>query len=143
MDNLQRASVSFSISDDNLNPTEISSLLGAEPSRGVRKGETFYGQQGRPVQARTGMWQIGSGYSTAPELDAQIAALLNRMTNNLKVWTKLTRRYNCYLSVGGWFNDWTGGFTLKAATLRLLGERGLSLDFDLYAPAASPPPPED
>ena len=143
MDNLQRARVSLLINDDDLNPPEITSLLGAEPRRGVRKGETFIDHQREPIQARTGMWYFGSGYSTAPQLDAQISSILDKLTDNLEVWASLTSRYHCYVSVGGYFDDWTGGFTLNPATLGALSARGLSIDFDLYAPAASPPRPAD
>jgi hypothetical protein len=59
MDNLQRACVSLSIDEDDLVPSEVTALLGAEPRLGVAKDETFLASHGKYIQARTGMWQFG------------------------------------------------------------------------------------
>lgn len=72
-------------------------------------------------------------------IDNQIADLLNSLPNNLSLWPRLTTDFDCYINVGVWFTDnsWTGGFCLQAQTLRMLGERGLKVDFDMYAPGVS------
>ncbi|AUW57900.1 hypothetical protein C1T17_11630 [Sphingobium sp. SCG-1] len=137
MDNLQRASVSLLIDEDDLVPSEITALLGAEPRLGVAKGEKFLGSHGKCTEASTGKWQLGGDWNTPVDLNDQISTLLARLTDDLEVWKYLTARYHCYMSVGGYFVDWTGGITLAPQTLGALSARGLAIDFDLYAHTAS------
>ena len=137
MDSLQRAKVSVLIADDNLFPSEVTALLGRPPRLGVTKGETFLASHGKHIKAETGMWQFGGEWESPPQLDRQISEVLSVLTSDMLVWAEVTNRYLCYLSVGGYFHDWTGGMTLGPRTSKLLAERNLAIDFDLYARAAS------
>lgn len=84
------------------------------------------------------MWRFGAHFwEDAPDVGNQITTLLGRLTQDLDIWRSVTNRFDCYINVGGDFHDWTGGLTLEADVLRLMAERGLHIDFDLYAPAAS------
>jgi len=139
-DALKCAAVTLRITGDDLNPQEISNFLGSEPRRGVCKGEAFLGHNGQERAARTGLWYFGGDYwEDAPDIGCQITTLLSRLTQDLEIWRSVTNRFHCFVSVAGYFHDWTGGLTLEADVLRLLAERGLHIDFDLYAPAASEP----
>ncbi|MBB4615857.1 DUF4279 domain-containing protein [Novosphingobium taihuense] len=134
MDNLQRAMISLLIDEDDLIPSEITALLGSEPSLGVSKGEKFLSHHGKLIKAKTGKWQLHSGWKSPVNLDEEISLLLARLTDDHEVWGNLTARYHCYLSVGGYFEDWTGGITLSPDTLGALAARNLAIGFDLYAP---------
>lgn len=136
-DNLQRASVTLQISGDDLVPSELTELLGREPTLGVRKGERFLATHGREIEAKSGMWNLGRGYLSPPDLDGQISSLLQELPKDFAIWRELTARFECWLSVGGYFEDWTGGFSFKPSTLSLLVERDLPIDFDLYAEVVS------
>ena len=138
MDGLARAMVSVSISDDTLVPAEVTTLLGRSPQLGVSKGETFLTSNGNQRIASTGMWRFGSEWESPPDVNRQIREVFSALTSDMAVWAKITGRYFCYLGVGGYFDGWTGGITLDPGTSRLLAERNLAIDFDLYAPAASP-----
>jgi len=137
MDSLQRATVALLIVGDDLIPAEVSAMLGGSPQFAVAKGEQFLAKHGKKVEAKTGNWQFGGGWESPSYLDRQINELLSALTNDMSRWREVTNRYHSYLSVGGYFNDWTGGMTLSPDTLRLLADRNLPIDFDLYAPAAS------
>ena len=137
MDSLQRAIVSVTISGDDLVPSEVTELLGGPPRLAVSKDEAFLASHGKEITARTGMWQFGGDWETPPHLDRQISAVLSALTGDMSAWREMTSRYQCYLSVGGYFHDWTGGMTLVPNTSKLLADRNLAIDFDLYAPAAS------
>jgi hypothetical protein len=80
---------------------------------------------------------VWRGPESPVDLDEEISTLLARLTGDLETWKYLTGRFHCYLSVGGYFSDWTGGIALAPKTLGALAELGLAIDFDLYAPAAS------
>ena len=139
MDHLQRASVTLLVQGDDLDPDELTALLGSQPKIGARIGETFIGHSGRTVTASTGKWFYSTGYREPPDIDRQIVDLLGSLPASLSIWTDLTTRFECYVALGIWFVDesWTGGIFLQPQTLQMLGERGLALDFDMYAPAAS------
>jgi hypothetical protein len=137
MDNLQRAKVSLLIDGDDLVPSEITAVLGRSPQLGVAKGEIFLAHHGKQTEAKTGKWQFAGDWETPPHLDKQINDVLSSITDDMSVWRKLTKRHHCYLTVGGYFSDWTGGMTLAPDTIKLLADRNLAIDFDLYAPAAS------
>ena len=139
-DALQRAIVSLYISDDDLDPQEITDLLGGKPRLAVRKGEVFTGHRGDQITARTGQWLFGGDWENEPSISQQIATLLSQLTQDLDVWKSLTDRFHCYVAVGGYFNARTGGVTLEPQALMLMAERGLAIDFDLYAPASEEMP---
>ena len=137
MDSLERGSATLLIFGDDLVPDEITALLGTSPRLGVRNGEKFVASNGKEVVAPTGKWIFGGDYRSPPSLDEQISQLLLALPNDPKIWDDLTSRFDCCLSVGAYFADWTGGITLEPATLKLLAERNLPIDFDMYAPNAS------
>jgi Domain of unknown function (DUF4279) len=140
-DNLERASVTLLIDGDDLVPEEVTAMLGAEPEVGVRKGETFVsrGSPSLTVTASTGKWILGTGDRRPPSIDTQIMELLSGLAGDIKVWNEIHSRFNCYVTVGVYFDEdsWTGGIVLEADTLRLLADRRLAIDFDMYAPGAS------
>jgi len=125
------------ISGESLAPDEITALLGVQPTLGVRKGGTFRASNGGEIVAPMGKWFLGGEWRSPPNLDTQIAELLLALPNDAELWVELTRRFECWLSIGAYLADWTGGLTLAPATLKLLAERNLPVDLDLYAPAAS------
>ncbi len=139
-DPLQRACVTLRIIGDDLAPDELTALLGVQPEIGVRKHESYVTRHsGRVRRAETGLWMLGTGYREPPDIDEQITELIGRMSPRLEIWNDLSTKFDCEVSVGVYFKDgsWTGGILLQPHTLRLLGERDLSIDFDMYAPGAS------
>ncbi|MCC6481197.1 MAG: DUF4279 domain-containing protein [Sphingomonadaceae bacterium] len=125
------------INGDDLVPDDLTALLGATPRLGVLKNEPFLASHGKKIIAQTGMWHFGGDYRDPPNLDEQITELLSGLPSEVDLWGHITRRFNCCMSVGGYLNGWTGGVTLSPATLKMLFERNLPIDFDLYAPTAS------
>jgi hypothetical protein len=70
------------------------------------------------------------------DLDGQIAGLLAGTTEDLAVWQRLTSAYDADIFCGLFLEEGNEGISLSPQTLRLLGERGIKLDFDIYAPDA-------
>ena len=113
MDSLQKAKVSVLINDDNLVPSEVTAILGPPPRLGVAKGDVFVSSNGRHIEARTGMWHYGDGWTTPPHIDQQIADVLSALSRDMSAWQSLTSRYHCYVSIGGYFEGWTGGLRAR------------------------------
>jgi hypothetical protein len=123
------------ITRDDLVPAEVTAALGCEPTRSWAKGDTVTSsQRPTPRTARFGMWSLEAD-DTAPadvDVDAQVNAILDRLTTDEMVWGRLRARYNVNLFCG-WFMDRVNeGVCVEPETMSALGARGILLDVDLY-----------
>lgn len=86
---------------DELNPDEVSLLLGANPTEAYRKGDAVAGQYSTNVRiAKTGRWSISATRREPEDLESQIFELLNQLTQNMDVWSNLCTRYKTQLFCG-------------------------------------------
>ena len=132
---ISRLSVSVRASGDTLDPDELTRLFGVEPSFAARKGDRV--QRGnRTVTQRVGIWTYRLTEESSPEweLDDAIVTLLARLPDDLAVWRELERRYNLDVFCGLFMGSENQGAGLDPSTLRLLGERGLTLELAIYGP---------
>jgi hypothetical protein len=85
MSALSKTAASLRFFGDDLNPEEVTQLLGKEPDKAERRGEV------RPsgYTVRRGRWSVSAGRRTPGDLDSQIAELLAGMTDDLAVWQRL------------------------------------------------------
>jgi hypothetical protein len=126
---------SLRIAGDALDPTEITRLLGAEPSRGQVKGQALPSQSGTRV-ARIGMWSLKATATEPEDLNSQVAEILGRLSSDLEVWKSLGDRFEIDLFCGWFMGGSNEGVSISPETLIALGERGIELGIDLYAPSA-------
>ncbi len=130
---MPRSTVTLRVFGDDLEPNEVSTLLGCEPSGSYRKGDPI--SPGRSeAQRRYGMWRLKSDDAEPEAYDVQIQSLLAKVTADLQVWLALGKRYQVDLFCGYFMDDSNQGFTLSLATLSALAARGIEPGFDLYAP---------
>jgi hypothetical protein len=134
MPELARTKVALRVAGDDLDPQEVTRLLGAEPTSCARKGETRRSASGRETAARTGIWLLSVEPPSPGDLNAQVRALLARVTGDLSVWRDLSRRHRCDVFCGLFLRDGNEGAELAPETLTMLGERGLALGLDIYGP---------
>jgi Domain of unknown function (DUF4279) len=127
---LNRTAVSLRLFGDELNPDEVTRLLGKEPDKAERRGDI------RPsgYTARRGRWNVSAGHRAPGDLDGQIAELLAGTTDDLAVWQRLTSIYDADVFCGLFLEQGNEGVSVSPQTLRLLGERGIKLELDIYAP---------
>ena len=122
--------VSFSIGGDDLDPDEITRLLGASPTSSWRRGDTIP-HRTHPKTATTGSWSISTKRSTH-DIEEQLTDLFAKLTSDPGVWRSLTSRYEAWLFCGV-FLSWFGhGFSMSPALHRLLADRNLVITFDIY-----------
>jgi hypothetical protein len=134
MAHLARSVAALRIIGDDLVPEEVSSLLGAPPTRAERKGEAIPTKTGERI-AKTGGWRL-EAMATEPEnLDAQVSELLSLLTSDLEVWHTLRERYRLDLFCGWFMNESNEGVSISPSTLLALGQRGIELGLDIYAPS--------
>jgi hypothetical protein len=133
MAHLAKSAASLRIIGDDLNPEEITSLLGCEPTQGQRKGEAIIGKKIGSVRvARTGLWRLGVADSDPAEIDAQIGEILGRLSSDLKVWRDLASRFEMDLFCGLFMDCSNEGIEISAESLLALGERGIKIGLDIY-----------
>lgn len=130
---LYSAAAALRVFGDDLDPSEITAALGKQPDAAERRGETIPSRSGRERVARRGRWSVQVGSRTPADLDAQVAELLAGTTDNIDVWRSITARYDADIFCGLFLNEQNEGLTISPATLKMLGERGISLDLDIYA----------
>lgn len=133
MGQLQKSAATLGFYGDDLDPDEITALLGMIPTVGVAKGDKWLTSRGAEKIASTGSWRIETDRCEPEDLNKQIKALLEPLTSDLPVWRDLTRRFRGVIFCGLWMKSFNDGLQLSAEVLGSVAERGLLLDLDIYA----------
>src|SRR5262245_61149329 len=115
---ISRITVSLRVAGEELDPAEITRLLGVSPKYAARKGDQVQ-RRGGPVTQRTGMWTFSLTDEASPEweLDDVITALLSRVSTDPAIWLDLGARYKLDVFCGLFMDDDNEGAELKPATL--------------------------
>jgi hypothetical protein len=126
--------VTLCLFGDDLDPDEITRLLGAEPTTARRKGDRFPGRYRR--SAKEGAWMLELDFAEGAEIELEqaINQLLDRLNSDPAMWANLNQRFRCDVACGLFLGDGGGneGLDLGPETLRRLVERHLEIGFDLY-----------
>ncbi len=123
---------SLRIFGDSLDPAEISRLLNCLPTASERRGELM-GPLGNIV-ARTGGWKLRIEREDGDNLSEQVVRLLKATNPDPRVWADLAERYIVDVYCGVWLDEPGQGLKLKPAVVAELGQRGISIEFDVYYP---------
>ncbi len=134
MGELHKTAASLRFFGDDVDPEEITRLLGGAPTVGVRKGGIWLTSRGVEKTAFRGQWRVTVERRSPGDLDGQVAQLLTPLTTDFAVWNDLTRRFKADVFCGLFLNEFNEGLTLSPETLEALGLRGLSLGLDIYGP---------
>ena len=132
MAHIARAAATLRISGDDLEPDEVSTLLGATPTRAQKKGQVLGGASGVTRIAKFGMWRLEAEDTISGDLDAQVQEILGKLTDDLGIWDRLGARYSIDLFCGWFMEEENEGMGVSASALRALGTRGIELSLDIY-----------
>lgn len=132
MADLVRAVAALRIRGENLVPAEISALMGSEPTTAWAKGDA-HTSRGHTRMSGFGLWQLQAEGTEPADLDAQVTAVLGRLTTDESVWTQLRNAYDVDLICAWFMKNGNEGMLVAPETMSLLGARGILLDIDLYA----------
>lgn len=116
-----------------LDPDEVTRLLGSAPSASERRGDIRPSKSTTRIVAKQGMWRLKAERQRPGDLDAQINDLLSRLTDDLGAWRELTSRHNGDLFCGLFLQEGNEGISLEPRTTLAIGQRGLLIDFDIYS----------
>jgi Domain of unknown function (DUF4279) len=128
-------SASLRIFGSDLDPDEMTRLLGKEPHRVQRRGQPMKlpdGSEGRIIDFSS--WTINAERTSPGDLDNQIAAILDGMTDDRSVWAAISGAYRMDIFCGLFMRDDPEEISISPKTLLSLGERGIKLSLDIYGP---------
>lgn len=125
--------VSLSFFGDDLDPDEVTAILGLAPTFGVRRDGVWLTNSGVEKIAKTGSWRLVTEHRQPGDLDGQIADLLEDLSKDLAAWNDLSQRFGGRLFCGLFMASTNDGVRLMPNTLRQIGDRGLKLDLDIYS----------
>ena len=134
MAHLARSKASLRIFGDDLNPDEVSHLLGCVPTEAWTKGQVKVFESGRDVVRKSGAWFLKATAAEPENLDRQVEELMAQMSSDLDIWSTITQKYEVDLFCGWFMEESNEGVSMSAHTLYLLGERGIELSLDIYGP---------
>lgn len=124
---------------DELDPDEITRLLGKRPYRAERKGEIVLSSSGNSRIARIGTWSISAKPQAPEDLNAQITEILDGATEDINTWRRITERFKADVFCGLFMNQGNEGLELSPSVLHALGARGIRLSLDIYAGPSDDP----
>lgn len=116
---------------DDLQPQEITKVLGCSPTSCRRKGEKIADKRYIRI-ASTGNWLLKVRQQKHSSLEDQIKRLLAMVTNDINVWVNLTSKYSADVFCGLFLNEWNRMTDLSAHLIAELAARRLTLRFDIY-----------
>ena len=112
---------------DDLNPGELTALLGGAPSTCASKGDVIRGER----ISETGSWIVGVERREPGDINAQVEELLSPLTKDLSIWRGLGKyRPNLFDSL--FLQETNEGIEISAHCLSSLAERGILLGLDIY-----------
>jgi len=134
MGKLTKSSIGLRVFGDEVIPEQITSLLGHEPTGSGIKGHPRYPSisPNKPRLARTGSWVLSCKDRSPGDLDGQVKEILDLLTNDFKIWKKLSEQYELDMFCGLWLTTYNEGISLSLETLKALSDRHIFIDFDIY-----------
>ena len=131
--------VSFIISDDNLDPLEITKMLGVDPDKAHRKGDpnTSISKKGKLINFspfNTGLWRIESKEDAYVSLDYHLKTMLLLLYPLKEQFSELSNReykMDMFCSVDSHGVD-QPGFAIGSDILLKMGELNIGLSVCIY-----------
>jgi hypothetical protein len=134
---VDRLTISIRISGADLDPGDVTRLLGVAPTFAARAGDRW-SAGGREFTQRTGVWSVQFEGATGDwTLAAAIGQLLGRLPADTMVWKGLAATYRLELFCGVHLASWESGLRLAPELLGQLADRCLELDLGIYSPIES------
>jgi Domain of unknown function (DUF4279) len=121
--------LTLGIHGEDLDPEEISRLLGCAPSSSHRRGDQR--RSGPPWPNGAWLLTVEAKSPTGPE--ELVHLLLSRLPTDEALWSDLRRRFRLKLSFGVFTERWNRGFELSPDAIRRIESLGAGVGLDIYA----------
>lgn len=110
---------SFALKADELDPVQITSRLGLEPTKSWRKGDTFETRSGCHTR-HFGIWRRATGTSLSSDaLEPHIQWLLRELEPRKELLLRIADEMSATANINLWWNtsSSTGGYDLPSSLL--------------------------
>lgn len=132
MSALDHTAASLRVFGENLQPDEVTALLGCAPSEAWLKGDVQSSKGGRSVTRKVGAWFLRAPRTEPEDFNVQVSGLFARTTDDLNAWKTLCAKYEVDLFCGWFMSTSNDGVSVSVETLRALADRGVELSLDIY-----------
>ena len=133
---VDRCNVTLRICGENLDPDEITKLMGQDPTWMRRAGTPIRNRDGSLFRIDTiGRWHlsISSEDEDAPsDIEQLLEALFHRLPTKPALWKKVNLRYKVDLFCGLHLYTDNRGFGLSPSICQFISERNILIGFDIY-----------
>ena len=117
-----------------LEPAQVTLVLGVTPNRSVRKGQPIFPSNPRSRISDFGLWELSLDRNATDEWDVDEATklLLARVPATPQTWRRLSDEYIAYLDIAASLTSDSSAFSLSPALMGSLAERHIEVRFDIY-----------
>lgn len=115
---------------DELEPELITELLGVEPTKAYRKGDSRNGNAS--VRERTGLWLL-EWHRSKECANSQLRRVLAVLPQDLTIWQDLSGRFSAEFKIHLFLARWCRGTVLSSDVIKMISDRGLGLNIDIYS----------
>ncbi len=131
---VDRVLVTLRVFGDDLDPDDVTRVLGCPPTKAHQKGDRFPLSGGQELVRRTGSWRLEfPGAEQEWILTDAIDALLDRLPSDPAVWYTLASRFRLDVFCGLFLDALNRGLDLGPDVMSRLAERHLTLRLDIYS----------
>lgn len=131
---LEKAVAALRVFGDDVDPKELTRLLGCSCTHGWVKGHKYTTSSGAVVIKNTGGWILEAEPAENADFDGQISRLLGSINASEDGWAAIKTRFKVDILCGWFMLETSEEITVSPQTMRLLSERNILLSVCLYAP---------
>jgi hypothetical protein len=126
---VDKTRLTLGVHGEDLDPDEISRLIGCAPTTAHRRGDAR--RSGTPWPKGAWLLSVEGHSPTGPE--ELVHLLLARLPTDASLWSELRARYRVTLGFGIFTERWNRGFDLTANAISRIESLGVGVGFDIYA----------
>ena len=123
------AEVYFAVWTLSAEPSEISRLIGIEPSVFYPLGSLVGRSSARRKKS---MWKLESGLPRSTPLEDQFEALAKKLLSSAERVREVAQKYECSINCAAYWHTVNPGFSFSAPLVNSLAALNVPIDFDLY-----------
>lgn len=124
--------IEFCIKGENVNPVDITKIIGIAPSRFYSKGDQI---KNKPMFRDHSLWEIETGFQLSFDVNNQLKMIIDMLNAKKEVIKKLTSQYDVLISfiiVVNFINQDKPAIYLSKEVISFLNEIGADIQFDYY-----------